>query len=193
MQVKLILAAGVSLMVCFATIAVWLDRPASRKAAADSAGSVVDASRPQATTDATAGAIYSARFTDLEGREHILGEWQHKLVLINFWATWCAPCKEEMPMLAKLQENYASHGLKVIGIAADSRLNVANFAKLLPNSYLLIPEEAGAIEFSRRLGNRLGLLPFTIVIKPGGEVIFTRLGRVTEAEMIELIDKNIQK
>jgi peroxiredoxin len=98
-----------------------------------------------------------------------------------------------MPMLAKMQQKYRTQGLQIVGIAVDSRENVANFAKKSPVSYPLLPDQARAIEFSKRLGNRLGLLPFTVVVKPGGDVLFSRLGRVTEEEMTEIITKNAIK
>jgi thiol-disulfide isomerase/thioredoxin len=141
--------------------------------------------------DASPGAIYSIRFSGLDGKQHELGEWQHKLLVINFWATWCDPCKEEMPLLAKLQAEFGSRNLQIVGIAVDSTLNVANFAKKYPTGYPLLPDEPRAIEFSKRLGNRLGLLPYTIVLKPGGQPIFSRLGVVTEGEMRELFAKNL--
>ncbi len=92
-------------------------------------------------------------------------------------------------MLSKLQETYGANGLQIVGIAVDSRQNVANFAKKLPSSYPLLADEIRAIEFSRRLGNRLGLLPFTAVVRPGGEVIFSRMGVVTERQIVDLVIK----
>ena len=190
MSVKWILAGGVALMVGLAGVALWLDRPAP-----DSTQSrnPLASSEALGKVDATAGAIYAARFTDSNGKEHVLGEWQHKLLLINFWATWCGPCKEEMPMLAKMQEKHAANGLQIVGIAADSAANVANYAGSVLPAYPWLPDEAGAMEFSKRLGNRLGLLPFTIVLKPGGEVIYTRLGVISEAELTDLVAKHTVK
>ena len=180
---KLILGGAAVLLLTLAGIALWLDRPAPTQANAASAPSAEK-------IDATAGAIYSVRFADLDGQEQALGQWQHKLLVINFWATWCAPCLKEMPILAKLQAKYGPQGLQIVGIAVDSRSNVANFSQKSPVGYPLLVDEAQAIEFSKRLGNRLGLLPFTIVLRPGGEVIFTRLGVITEVEMIDLIVNN---
>ena len=188
MRPKLVLASGAALMVGLASVALWLDPTQPRTAATGPARAEMNT-----RIDATAGAIYTAQFAEADGKEHRLGEWQHKLLVINFWATWCGPCKEEMPILARLQEKYAANNVQIVGIAVDSRVNVSNFAKKFHAGYPLLPDEAGAIEFSKRLGNRLGLLPFTVVLKPGGEPVFTRLGVVTEAEMIALITKNTSK
>ncbi|MEP7154821.1 MAG: TlpA disulfide reductase family protein [Betaproteobacteria bacterium] len=190
MGLKPILALGVALMVTLAGIAVWVGRSPAGDGPQPASTANHDAS---VKPDVSAGAIYTARFTDTKSQEHSLGEWQHKLLLINFWATWCGPCKEEMPILRKLQEKHAEAGLQVIGIAADSRVNVINFAEKLPTGYPLFPDEGGAVEFSKRLGNRLGLLPFTVIVRPGGEVIFTRLGTITEEEISQLVAKSASK
>ena len=96
-------------------------------------------------------------------------------------------------MLARMQEKYAVQGLQIVGIAVDSRENVAKFSQNSPVGYPLLPDEVRAIEFSKRLGNRLGLLPFTVVVKPGGEVIFSRVGTIAEPEMIDFVMKNAIK
>ncbi len=143
--------------------------------------------------DVNAGSIYTSSFPDPQGRPQSLGQWQHKLLVINFWATWCGPCKEEMPIFDELQKKYAANGLQVVGIAADNALNVANFEKSLPVSYPLLPDETRAIEFSKRLGNRLGLLPHTVIVRPGGEVIRTQLGIINEAGFEAIIRQNLPK
>lgn len=137
-------------------------------------------------SSATAAVIYAASFTDLNGRRQSLGQWSNRLLVINFWATWCAPCVEEIPMLVRMQEKYASSGLKIVGIAADSPLNSAKFAQKLAINYPVLPDESQAIEFSRRVGNRLGLLPFSIILSPAGEIVMTKLGMLTEEELTSL-------
>ncbi len=186
---KLIVGAGAALMVALAGIALWLDRSPGATSS-NTAPAILSVAEK---VDATSGAIYSVQFSDVDGKQRTLGEWQHKLLVINFWATWCAPCKEEMPIFAKLQREYGSRGLQIIGIAADSKLNVVNFSQKFPVGYPLLPDEARAIELSKRLGNRLGLLPFTIVLKPGGEPVFTRLGVITESEMRDIATKYLLK
>ncbi len=96
-------------------------------------------------------------------------------------------------MFARMQEKHRQNRLQIIGIAVDSRENVAKFVKLSPIAYPLFPDESRAMEFSKRLGNRLGLLPYTVVIRPGGQIIFTRMGIVHEHELEELVAKNTLK
>ena len=143
--------------------------------------------------DVSAGTIYTSSFPDTEGKQQSLGQWQHKLLIINFWATWCGPCKDEMPIFAKLQKKYGANGLQIIGIAADLPSNVVNFDKKLNVGYPLLPDEARAIEFSKRLGNRLGLLPHTVIVRPGGDVLKSQLGAINEAEFEAIIVKNLPK
>ena len=182
---KLSLIIGACVLLGLAAIALWLDRSTSAIA-------------PIPTQSATAihevaastGAVYSAKFIDLHGNEQTLGQWDRKVLVVNFWATWCGPCKEEMPILAKLQAKFGEQNLQIVGIAADSRANVANFAKNVQINYPVFIDEGGAIEFSKRLGNRLGLLPHTVVFSPGGTIIFNKLGAITEVELGEILGQN---
>ena len=187
MPARLVFAA-VCLLVALAGIALWLDR--STLATLQSAEKSASASGEIA---ASPGAIYSAKFTDLQGKSQTLGQWEQKLLVINFWATWCGPCKEEIPVLVKLQNKFGGRGVQFIGIAADSAANVANFSKNVTTNYPLLIDETGAIAFSKRLGNRLGLLPHTVVLLPGGEVIYNKLGAITERELDNIIDNNLPK
>jgi thiol-disulfide isomerase/thioredoxin len=155
--------------------------------------SAAGAESAAAKPDVTPGVIYAASFTDVDGKPQSLGQWQKKLLVINFWATWCAPCKEEMPIFAKLQRRMEAKGIQFVGIAADSRANVVNFAQKSPVGYPLYPSESGAIDFSKRLGNRLGLLPHTVVVAPGGDVVYTKLGQILEADFAAILEKNLPK
>jgi thiol-disulfide isomerase/thioredoxin len=142
-------------------------------------------------SDATSSVIYATSFPDLSGRTQSLGQWSNKLLVINFWASWCAPCLKEIPIFVKLQTKYGAKGLQIIGIAADSTLNSANFAEKLNINYPVLPSESNAILFSKRTGNRLGLLPYTIVLGPQGDVILTKLGIINEAEFSAMVEKNL--
>ena len=184
----LIGAALVIILVTFASIALWLDRADhfTPSVAARSATEVHE-------VEASPGAVYSAKFTDLQGNERTLGQWDRKLLIVNFWATWCGPCKEEIPILVKLQSNFGTNGVQFVGIAADSKLNVANFAQKNTTNYPLLFDEAGAIQISKRLGNRLGLLPHTVMFSPGGQIIYNKLGIINELELSGIIAKNMPK
>ena len=182
-SLKAALSLAVLALAVLAGIAVWLDTEP-----------IQDGNRnPVPEIAASAGAIYATKVVDAAGNEQMLGRWSGKLLVINFWATWCAPCREEMPMLDRLQKTHGPNGLQIVGIAADSRSNVDNFAKSTKLSYPLFADENGAIELSKRLGNRFGLLPFTAVIRPGGEVLMVQTGIINEAQMSAIASKYKEK
>jgi thiol-disulfide isomerase/thioredoxin len=193
---KLAIVMAAAVMFLLAAIAItisYVTTPHDKKVAQLDAAGIADEPAHNREHGVTSGVIYTASFTDLDGKSQSLGQWQKKLLIINFWATWCAPCMEEMPIFAKLQQRFASNGVQFIGIAADSKLNVANFAQKFPVGYPLYPDESGAIDFSKRLGNRLGLLPHTIVVAPGGEVVYTKLGQIVEADFAAILQQNLPK
>jgi len=183
MRRSLVLAVVVGLL-ALAAVALLLDpAPALQNLTGSPAA--------KQSISASPGVIYAAKFPDVQGKLQSLAQWDKRLLVVNFWATWCGPCKEEMPMLRDLQAKFGNRGLQIVGIAADTQSNVANFGKSIDINYPLLVAETGAIDFSKRLGNRLGLLPHTLVLKPGGEIIFVKLGAVSETEMAEIITKNL--
>jgi thiol-disulfide isomerase/thioredoxin len=105
---------------------------------------------------------------------------QGRVVLVNFWATWCAPCIKEMPDLnqlrAELQREFSSKKLEFAGIGADSADNVAQFLKKTPIDYPLFSLGASGMELAKKFGNAHGLLPFSALIRPDGEVAWRHLG-----------------
>ena len=102
---------------------------------------------------------------------------------MNFWATWCAPCRDEIPIFVKLQDKYRSQGLQFIGIAVDQRDKVQPFAADFGMNFPVLIGSADAIELSRKLGNRAGVLPFTIVLTRDGRLARTEIGAAKEARL----------
>ncbi len=190
MRIKFFLLAG-SVLLSLACVALYLDYKFSTKpimmeaegGANAGAGTVTSAN----TADVSAGAVYALSKVDQFGKSQSFAQWSGKLLVINFWATWCAPCLEEMPMFAQMQQTHALNGLQIIGIAADNAANVQSFSAKMKIDYPLFADEAGAIGLSKRLGNRLGLLPHSIAIAPNGQIIFNKMGKVTEAELLALV------
>lgn len=177
-KAKLAVLAGFLALAFLAGLAIWLDRaPAGFPVPPPLSG----------------GALYAASFPDLNRREQSLGQWPQDWLLINFWATWCAPCREEMPILAKLQHKNMQRRFKVLGIAADSPANVANFAKDAKIDYLLYADEARAMEFSKRLGNTSGALPYSVLVQPGGEIVWTRSGPIDLDEASAMLERLLPK
>lgn len=120
---------------------------------------------------------------DLAGRTRRVSDWQGKVVICNFWATWCAPCREEIPMLVDLRAQYAAQGFEVLGIAVDNAANVREFAAKYPISYPVLIAEAGGLDLIRKLGNTAGALPFTVVLDRRGEILSRKLGILRRREI----------
>lgn len=150
---------------------------------------------PMDAPSISGAAIHAESFPDLTGQQQSLGRWSGRFVLLNFWATWCPPCIEEMPRLNTLQANSAN-GIQIVGIAADSLVNVDKFRIQHRIGFPLLADEARTIEFSKRLGNRVGLLPFSVLLSPKGEVLATFLGALDEhkiSQIESIASKNKQK
>ena len=134
-------------------------------------------------------AVSQTIFTDPEGGEHTLADYAGQAVLLNFWATWCAPCREEMPYFSQLNSKYAGNGVQFVGIALDSADNVSLYSKSNPMSYpLLIAENEGS-ELTRKLGNSRLALPYTLVLGRNAEPLLIRTGHLPEQELDTLLQK----
>ncbi len=132
-------------------------------------------------------ALMAARLPDLDSRPQSIAQWHGKVVVVNFWATWCAPCREEIPLFVKLQNQYGNQGLQFVGIAIDRPDQVRPYAKELGMNFPILIGDSAAIELSRKLGNRAGALPFTVIIGRDGKIIATEVGAAKEAHIEPLL------
>ena len=127
--------------------------------------------------------LLSARFPDLSGRLRSLSEWKGRPFLCNFWASWCAPCREELPLLDAAQRKHASNGLEVVGIAVDRAANIADYLKSIKIGYTVLVAEADAIQLMQSLGNRSGALPFSVAVDRAGRIRQRKLGAYSAEEL----------
>jgi thiol-disulfide isomerase/thioredoxin len=158
--------AGVGVLALMAGAALWLgtqDQPPTT-----------------AMVEAAPATLYATTFQDLQGASQSLGRFEGKVVVLNFWATWCAPCREEMPAFARLQSRWADKGVQFVGISNEEAQRVEPFAKGLGVNYPLWVGGDEVGELSRRLGNRLGVLPHTVLIDRSGNVLESRVGAYPE-------------
>ena len=128
-------------------------------------------------------AFYAASFTDATGRSQALGQFQGRVLVVNFWATWCAPCREEMPGFVRLQSRWAARGVQFVGLANEERGKVDRFGREIGVNYPLWTGGDEVSELSRRLGNRGGVLPHTAILGPRGEVLEVKVGPYSESQM----------
>jgi thiol-disulfide isomerase/thioredoxin len=153
--------------------------------AAATAGAIVGPRMLQSR--AGAAALRAARFTGLDGRVRGIDEWRGKVLVCNFWATWCPPCREEIPLLVSERNAFASKGLEVVGIAVDSAAKVAEFAKTIKISYPILVADASGIKLMRELGNRSGALPYTVFLDRDGTIVGRKLGALHRPELERIL------
>jgi thiol-disulfide isomerase/thioredoxin len=124
---------------------------------------------------------------DLEGRRQSLDQWNGRLVLVNFWASWCAPCVEEMPLLDRARQRYASSGLEIVGIASDDTEATREFLKEHAVRYPILvddPAKAGPQgDASLAFGNDRSVLPYSVLVGRDGRILAQRFGNFTDASL----------
>ncbi|MCB5191016.1 TlpA family protein disulfide reductase [Methylobacillus arboreus] len=130
--------------------------------------------------------FFNASVIDLTNTEQPLKQWQGQLLVVNFWATWCAPCREEMPELAELAEEYAGK-LAVLGISLDNAAKMQAFAQQSSMPYPLLAADMEGMALSNSLGNVQGVVPHTVIIGSDGKIISAYFGRVSKALLLETL------
>jgi len=153
--------------------------------AAAAAGGVVGALALQSRSGAAE--LLASSFPDLGGRARRLTEWQGRALVCNFWATWCAPCREELPLLDAAQQQYSPDILQVLGIGVDTAPNVREYLKGVKISYPVLIGEFSAVQLMRKLGNRGGGLPFTVVMDRRGTLRQRKLGAYSQVELSTMV------
>ncbi len=129
--------------------------------------------------------LLGASFADLSGRQRSLRDWSGRVLLCNFWATWCAPCREEIPMLVRLREKYLGKGFEIVGVAVDSTSSVLQFVKETPITYPVLVGGFETTELLRKLGNTAGGLPYSVLLDRNGAIAYRKLGEAKGAELEE--------
>ena len=130
-----------------------------------------------------AGWVFELSFPDPAGKEVRLADARGRLTVVNFWATWCPPCVEEMPELSRIHADLSPSNVKIVGLAVDSPSNVREFAKRYPVSYPLLVTGGSGTELAKRLGNAIDGLPYTVLIDEKGSVLRKKAGRIREEEL----------
>ena len=135
-----------------------------------------------ADTAPASGPLYAATFSALDGQPVAMSQLRGKVAVVNFWATWCPPCRKEIPDLVAAHQKYQQQGVAFIGIAVDDNTElIKEFAKAYEISYPLVTGKDKGIELLQAEGNAVGGLPFTLVLDANGNVIATRRGPMDQA------------
>lgn len=133
-----------------------------------------------------ATALLDAVMPDLTGAPQKLAQWKGKVIVVNFWATWCEPCREEIPALIDVQRQWGGKGVQIVGIAVDQPDKVKPYAAQMRINYPVLVGELDALDLTRAAGNKIGGLPYTIVLDRTGKVAGSQLGGVTQSKLEEM-------
>lgn len=143
---------------------------------------------PGEPADEAAELLFALNLPDAQGAATGLGQWRGRPLVVNFWATWCPPCVEEMPELSELQTRFQDRGLQILGLGVDSPDNIRKFSVDRPVVYPLLIAGAGGSELARRFGNRSGGLPYTVIIDRNGKITRRIIGRFRYDDLRDSIE-----
>lgn len=138
---------------------------------------------PSAASDKVAQQLFALTLNDANAKPQAIKQWQGKFLVVNFWATWCKPCVEEMPELVQLQKDFAGNNVQLLGLGIDTPSNISEFTKKYQISYPVFAAGMEGTELSRQMGNKAGGLPFTALVSADGKVVKTYMGRLKMPEL----------
>lgn len=124
---------------------------------------------------------------DMNGKLRHISEWDGKVILLNFWASWCPPCRKELPDFVQLYDDYGSKGFIVVGVAIDKQQDIADFMDSVGVEYPVMISESEGIRISQAYGNRLGALPYTVLIDRDGQIVSSHLRLLTYKDVEAMI------
>ena len=134
-------------------------------------------------TNNGANLILGTILPDLQGKNQFVSQWKGKVLVVNFWATWCEPCRREMPEFIELQDELRDQGLLFIGIALDQKRKVQQYSKEIGVNYPVLLGGIEAMELAEAAGNRYEVLPFTVILNRNGEIAGTHVGRIARDQL----------
>ena len=135
------------------------------------------------TAPESADSVLALTLPDPAGVPQSLSQWKGKILVVNYWATWCPPCREEMPAFSRLHDRYADKGVQFVGISIDSVVKIREFQKEYPVSYPLLIAGDDVLQTSAGIGNPAQALPFTVIFDRAGKLHSSKLGRFSEAAL----------
>lgn len=131
--------------------------------------------------------IFAATLDNLEGKPLPLADFRGKPLVLNFWATWCPPCRKEIPELIEFHNRYVSRGVTLIGIAVEDKARVAEFVAATPIPFPVLVGRDQGIALLQALGNQSAGLPYTVVLDRQGNIVFTKRGALTRERLEQVI------
>jgi len=131
--------------------------------------------------------LYASSFVDKMGTPQPISQWRGKILVVNFWASWCPPCLEEMPSLNQFHQQYQAKGVQVMGISTEDINALKKFEQQLKLDYPILAGDAEAMSLAQSLGNDRSILPFTVIIDKSGkiaQIVFGKLEKTTLEKVV---------
>ena len=126
----------------------------------------------------------------LDGVREESSQWLGQVQVVNFWATWCPPCKREIPLLIDTQERYGNRGVQIIGIAVQDKLEgVRAYAQEKGINYVVLDGGSDGVDIATQYGNDMGILPYTVLVDRNGKIAFLKYGEIDKKTLESEIDK----
>ncbi|MBM4207364.1 MAG: TlpA family protein disulfide reductase [Gammaproteobacteria bacterium] len=142
----------------------------------------------EASAEANSQTLPDISLPDTAGKQHNLKEWQGKILILNFWATWCPPCMKEMPEFQAIQNEFGDKGVQFVGVALDEAEPVQEFITKKNITYpILIGPDAG-MKLAHDLGNVVNTVPFTVIFDKKGQLIKRQMGTLDREAILEIIN-----
>ena len=142
-------------------------------------------------SDPSIKAFFANPWQTPDGKSANTEDWRGKVLVVNFWASWCPPCVEEMPTLDKIAQEYAAKNVLIVGIGIDSPSNIRQFLEKTPVSYPIMIGGLEGSALAKQMGNAQGALPYTVIINAKGKSVYTKLGKISEEELKKAINSAI--
>ena len=163
----------------------WLN---DRHHEGDGVSHVAQTAQQPASKESAVAQLWAMPVKTTDGKPESLTALKGRPIVVNFWASWCGPCVEEMPALSQLQRDYAGKGIQFVGLGVDSEINVQTFLQKVQVAYPVYVTGFGGADLARAFGNTAGGLPFTVVIDANGNVRATKLGQIDPKALKQTLD-----
>jgi thiol-disulfide isomerase/thioredoxin len=164
-------------------VLIWIALAAALALAAGAAWTLRRSPPAPQSPDPAVQQLFALNLPDADGIQRPLSNWRGKLLIVNFWATWCTPCIEEMPQLQRVADEFAPRNVALIGIGIDDADKIQEFRHQRALRFPLLVAGLDGMQLSQQLGNPQPVLPYTALISSNGQILEQHSGQIREPEL----------